>query len=55
MFLSSNNPFNNNPKLVIFDLCGTLLNSKDLDHRAIDYTLKCFCYEKFHFSTCANN
>lgn len=29
-------------KMVIFDLCGTLLNSKALDHQAINFTLEKF-------------
>lgn len=32
----------NQLKIVIFDLCGTLLNSKALDHQAINDTLKKF-------------
>lgn len=32
----------NYPKLSFFDLCGTILDSKKLDHEAINYTLEKF-------------
>lgn len=42
MKLKHNNPFNCTPEVVFFDLCGTILDSKALDHQAINYTLKKF-------------
>ena len=42
MNILEHNPFVQDPKIVIFDLCGTLMNSKKIDHEAIDYTLSCY-------------
>lgn len=42
MKITSKNPFLNLPKVVIFDLCGTIINSKEIDHKAINYTLSKF-------------
>jgi len=39
MDIKAFNPFQKKPKIVIFDLCGTLMNSKKVDHDAINYTL----------------
>ncbi len=36
------------PLVVIFDLCGTLLNSKEVDHDAINFTLKEFKCPPWH-------
>lgn len=42
MEVTNKNPFSSVPKVVIFDLCGTILNSKEIDHEAINYTLHKF-------------
>ncbi len=39
MNINQCSPFSQKPKVVIFDLCGTLMNSKKVDHDAINYTL----------------
>lgn len=39
MNITLNNPFKRIPKIIFFDLCGTILDSKQLDHEAINYTL----------------
>lgn len=38
------------PLAVIFDLCGTLLNSKEVDHNAINFTLKEFQCPPWHIT-----
>ncbi|MBQ7659970.1 MAG: HAD family hydrolase [Alphaproteobacteria bacterium] len=48
MDISDSNPFRQDPKVVIFDLCGTLMDSKKIDHDAINYTLSYYkkdCWE----------
>lgn len=42
MDIKTNNPFKEIPQVVFFDLCGTILDSKKLDHEAINYTLEKF-------------
>ncbi len=42
MDILQNNPFKKIPQIVLFDLCGTILDSKKLDHEAINYTLNKF-------------
>lgn len=42
------NPFSNIPKVVFFDLCGTLIDSKKIDHEAINYTLQEFNKEPWN-------
>ncbi len=42
MDIITNNPFKEIPQVIFFDLCGTILDSKKLDHEAINYTLEKF-------------
>ncbi len=50
MDIMINNPFKEMPQVVFFDLCGTILDSKKLDHEAINYTLEKFNKEPWNIT-----
>ena len=42
MRITESSPYKTAPKIVFFDLCQTLIDSKKIDHAAINYTLSLY-------------